>query len=577
MKLASTILHIAADVVLVAAFVFMAWWAGSTFAGRVGFPFDLEWMEGGMLLHALRVRDGLPLYVAPSPEFIPFIYPPGYPWLVGMLGRVLPLGYALARSVSFAGTGIAALLLILGVRQEGHRWSLGFGAAALFLSCYEDVGAFFDLVRTDGMQLALMGGALLLCRRASRRAVAVGGLLLFLAFTTKHNMAMLGLPIVVALWRHHGWRRAAWFTACSAGPALLWTAWMQISSHGYFLTYILAVPATHPIVGTRLFPTAEKELLSAFPAPLAAAALVPAAALLSQGWRRLHPTAGQAPSPCTGDASFARWYWIGTMAMGLFMVVLMRGHHGGYVNVLMPGYWLLALVVGLGLGALARRWRPPLLQATLLLAGAGMIAGQCWAGRWERDRFLPTQADLAAGQQVLDTLRGYQGAVLMPHSPYYPVMVGKEPSFALIALWDITHAHSPLKREAKAIDRAIREQRFDAIILASRKFEYGLHKAYQQSGSIHLKGRALMPKSGWRARPSVIFEPKPDAPPPPGRHGGRGRRGGQRGRGVRRRGGKIAPDLTRLRRCPRPSPRRGRPRRRSPGAERSRSRWSPPG
>jgi hypothetical protein len=83
----------------------------------------------------------------------------------------------------------------------------------------------------------------------------------------------------------------------------------------------------------------------------------------------------------------------------------------------------------------------------------------------------------------------------------------------LIALWDITHKHSPLRREARAIDRAIREQRFDAVILASRKFEYGLAKAYEQTGNIGLSGRALMPKSGWRARPSLIFEPRAEILP----------------------------------------------------------------
>ena len=38
---------------------------------RVGYPFDLEWMEGGMLLHADRVLKGEGIYVPPSFEFIP--------------------------------------------------------------------------------------------------------------------------------------------------------------------------------------------------------------------------------------------------------------------------------------------------------------------------------------------------------------------------------------------------------------------------------------------------------------------------------------------------------------------------
>ncbi len=508
MKPLSLALRVLADLVLLAALAGMGWWLGTTFAGRVGYPFDLEWMEGGMLLHAFRVRDGLPIYVAPSPEFIPYIYPPGYAWVVGMLGRFVELGYPLARTVSLVSTGLAALVLAWAVRQEGHRWTLGLGAAALFLSCYEEVGAFFDLVRTDGQQLFLMALALVLCRRATRPALAVGGLALVLAFITKHNMAMLGLPIAVALWKVHGWRRAAWFAAWSAGPALAWTAFMQLSSDGYFLTYILAIPATHPIVGTRLFPQAEIELVSAFPWALGVAASPVAIAVATRLWLRRDAQPRQDASAIRSDeARFRRWYWRGVVGTGLFMVVLMRGHHGGYMNVLMPGFWLMALVAGLGMGALVRRWSHPLASSGLLLACAAVVAAQCWLGRWDRDRYQPTQADLDAGQKVLDTIAAFEGPVLMPHNPYYPVMVGKPPSFALIALWDITHTHSPLEKQARSIRRAIKQQRFDAIILASKKFKYGLVEHYESSEIIRYKGRALYPKSGWRARPRHVYVP----------------------------------------------------------------------
>ena len=513
MKHAPLALRLLADLVLLAALVGIGWWLGTTVAGRVNYPFDLEWMEGGMLLHAMRVRDGLPLYVAPTPEFIPYIYTPGYAWLVGALARVFELGYPLARWTSIVGTAGAALLLVLGVRQEGYRWSLGFAAAALFLTCYDEVGAFFDVVRTDGLQVFLMGAAVLVCRRATKPTLAIGGLVLVLAFITKHNMAMLGLPIAIALWRVHGWRRAAWFGAWSAGPALAWTAWMQISSGGYFLTYILAIPATHPIVGTRLFPQAERELLEAFPWPIAAACLPIVLALGAMLWRRVKKLPAPERPTRTEAQRYARWYWIGVVAMGVFMVVLMRGHHGGFQNVLMPGFWLVALVTGFGLGALVRRIPRPLPASLVLLGCAVLVAWQTWDGRWERSKYTPTDADLEAGQRVLDHIASFDGPVLMPHSPWYPVIVGKPPSFALIALWDITHKHSPIKREAQVINRAIRDQDFDAVIIASKKLKYGLNQAYGRTTTIKYTGRALYPKTGWRVRPRYIYEPLEELEP----------------------------------------------------------------
>ena len=49
-----------------------------TVSPRLSYPYDLEWMEGGMLLHADRVMQAEPLYVLPSADFIPFIYTPLY-------------------------------------------------------------------------------------------------------------------------------------------------------------------------------------------------------------------------------------------------------------------------------------------------------------------------------------------------------------------------------------------------------------------------------------------------------------------------------------------------------------------
>ena len=43
---------------------------------RLSYPLDLEWMEGGILTHALRLGRGLPLYAEPSVDFVSFLYTP---------------------------------------------------------------------------------------------------------------------------------------------------------------------------------------------------------------------------------------------------------------------------------------------------------------------------------------------------------------------------------------------------------------------------------------------------------------------------------------------------------------------
>ena len=48
--------------------LFLLLWAALV-SLRVAYPFELEWMEGGMLDHIERVRSGKPLYTPPSREF----------------------------------------------------------------------------------------------------------------------------------------------------------------------------------------------------------------------------------------------------------------------------------------------------------------------------------------------------------------------------------------------------------------------------------------------------------------------------------------------------------------------------
>ena len=62
-----------------------------TFAWRVGFPLELEWMEGGMLHHALRFQTGSGIYKAPSIEFIPYLYTPLYPAILATVGELFGL------------------------------------------------------------------------------------------------------------------------------------------------------------------------------------------------------------------------------------------------------------------------------------------------------------------------------------------------------------------------------------------------------------------------------------------------------------------------------------------------------
>ena len=461
---------------------------------RIGHPYDLEWMEGGMLLHAHRVLEGKSLYVLPEVDFIPFIYPPLYPWVVGTLGHVFEIGYPLGRAVSFVGVVAAGAAIVAAVRGERGGWAPAIGGAALFFACYPDSGSFFDLVRNDGLLMGLVAWALVLARWEK---VRWAGLLLFLAFATKHASALYGLPALVWLWRSAGRPRAISFLCWSAGPALLFTIVMSVLTGGLFLTYILEVPAAHPFVFKRFSQTAPLELCRALPwtSGLAVLALAISCRHLGRGGK----------------------FWLFQGLLGLLMCMVMRGHHGGYVNVLMPGTWFLALWGALAVVALRHRW--PGLGVQVVTAA--LVAWQLWAVRWDVARYAPTAADLVAGDAIVERLRQIEGPVLAPWSAYLPKQAGKEGSVALIALWDIRHKRSGLTDESRIVRRHIKKKYFGAILTPRTKTKKGLEGLSKHYKRVRFDAPAggcgrrknwdksvFCPRTGHPVKPQQLWVPK---------------------------------------------------------------------
>ena len=108
----------------------------TAWAGRFSYPYDLEWMEGGMLAHAWRAANGLTIYPEPGPEFIPFVYPPGYSYLLALLGQVVGLSHSLGRAVSIMGTLAAGAAISYAISRHYGERLIGALAGVVFLGCY---------------------------------------------------------------------------------------------------------------------------------------------------------------------------------------------------------------------------------------------------------------------------------------------------------------------------------------------------------------------------------------------------------------------------------------------------------
>lgn len=519
------------------------WWT------RLFYPFDLEWMEGGMLAHAWRVTEGHTLYGEPSAEWIPYIYPAGYAWLLAAVSPVFGLGYVPARALSIVGTLAAASALPWMTWRHHKKPWVGLLAGAAFLGCYDVVGAFFDLVRADGVSIGLVAWTVVLGLDEDRRLRDLSALLLFGAFAVKQNFALFGIPMALGLWARLGWKDALRFGLLSAVPALAITGLLEWQSNGYYLRYIVETPGTHGFVRNRGFPGAPRELIRALPAVvflvtvfvidrarvLAHSAVIPAMgviglvlggvnhSLTSTGSVLLHRVSSVgyaliAASILGTLAVVARrnpsWRWIygaGVGGIALISAALMRAHVGGFVNVLIPLYWVVCAGSAWG----AARWEGSrvgwvaVLPTVLLGTQLGL---QHW--RLDDDKFLPTAADVAAGERVVDALRGVEGPVFSPFAPWLVYQAGGEPGTHLISIWDVTKKRTPFPDAEAAIETAIANQEFAAVLDGGRGLKYGLADAY--SGAKPINGFAVfMPQSGFRVRPERLRFPKKRAPSTP--------------------------------------------------------------
>src|SRR5829696_279318 len=80
---------------------------------RLRYPFELEWMEGAMVDQVQRVVEGRPMYVAPTLDFVPFLYPPVYFWASAAVAMVTGVGFVALRLVSLVAS-LTVLVLIYG-------------------------------------------------------------------------------------------------------------------------------------------------------------------------------------------------------------------------------------------------------------------------------------------------------------------------------------------------------------------------------------------------------------------------------------------------------------------------------
>jgi len=467
------------------------------FAVRVGFPLELEWMEGGTLQQAWRVQRGLPVYGPPSPAFVPFLYTPLYPALVAALGFVFPLGLPLARAVSILAViaTCAGLWRLCAIEDKprAHR-ALAVG---LFLSAYVFSFRWLDLARGDSLFLALVLWGLILLREAedSWAKTVLAGVLIAAAFWTKQTAAVFVLAsgvggLLVAPRRV--WVYAGVIAVLAGGGVLLG----QHLTEGWLWTWIYEMHQTHAFNEVRFREKTWGMFVHASPfmALLLTALVGVALGLALRRAKQLARAVGEQPRGILAiSASWLRGIWAGMRATrgpiywallaftGLLVSALGYSTQFAEPNAFIPGVCFGAAFFGVALpdstlrrDELAGLHGPrrivehlglALVAAQLIFAllvepmyqpiqSHGLEAGLRHSYAWQDPRrTLPSRAQREAARELRATIEALDGDRLLAlHRPWWPILAGGDGHVGAMGITDVR------PEQRRELQRAILDQ-----------------------------------------------------------------------------------------------------------------------
>ena len=463
--------------------------------GRVGYPYDLEWMEGGMLHHALRIQNGQGIYVPPSVDFIPYLYTPLYPGLLALFGRAFGLTYELGRwfsILSLVGIAVVAFAQICGPRHRHARIGAAMCgtvlALGLFAATYPFVEGWFDLVRGDTLFLALITAGIAACSRwavvgtgqRGHASVAAAATIMVLAFFTKQTgfvyVAFGGLIVLVL-----NWRRAVTYTVVAGVLGLGLCGLLDWLSDGWFWTYIRKIHAAHDFNMDRFYKSFGN-ILWHFPAMT----ILVGVGLVAVGvvwWIGPRSQAGKRTMPPQAQPLLL---WSSAYAVSTVVGAIGWGTEFAHFNAYMPAFLHGALAAGAALPALAACVRvlypSPTKVADWIALAVPAVAGialarTCWTSRWDPARFIPTDADVAAGDALIERIHAIDGEVWLPSHPWYAILAGKHPYVHRMGVKDVT-AREP--RPILGLDEAVKGHEFAAIVFDDRDLDTEYQPELQQ-------------------------------------------------------------------------------------------------
>ncbi|HZK75589.1 MAG TPA: glycosyltransferase family 39 protein [Candidatus Kapabacteria bacterium] len=469
---------------------------------RLMYPYEIEWMEGAMVDHAIRVIAGQPIYTAPSLDFVAWLYPPLYYYAVAAVMKLTGIGFFAGRIVSFLSTLLTALALGWMVRRVTANRLFAFLTLALYVATYHATGFYFDIVRNDAFFTFLIVAAAIPAFFSNRAAPYLSGLILALAFFTKQQAIFFLPPLAIFFWFRNRKSGIA-FAVTAVVLGVLSVLLLNIATHGWSNYYMFAIPHAKGVDFSAI------RMLDVFPdyalGPFATSfiALLSLPLLKKEGASIAHDAGG----------------WLGFLASGTGLLAMMSlaalvagafslGNEGGYRNVMMP---FVAFVLPLLPIALAeiKIVRPEFSRYVYLAFLFQFVA--LYFNPLSEKMLIASAHQRRGAEEFIRKLEVMPGDVFIPYHGYISRQAGKATHAQILAALDVLHMHDTAAARLQAnFDSAYSQHRFSAIIMEeSDAFHTDSIAHYTFSGRMLAEPNVNLTRVADQAtRPEFVFVPK---------------------------------------------------------------------
>jgi len=461
---------------------------------HIVYPFELEWIEGGYLVQCERIANGDPVYISPiNSDFIPYIYTPLYFYVVGVLGKVFGVSFAIGRLVSFLSIIGSGLLIFMIIKRETIGIKGAFVGTSLLFSAYSFTGCWYDIVRSDSLFvfLLLLGCYILRFKSDSYFMVILSSVIFVLAFLTKQpGFYFVGFCSLAFIFTE--FRKAVVFLFTSAIIAFGALFIINSATSGWFWFYIYKL-VEDAVFRYDLFP----EIFSANILKGIPFLMILLIIYAIKCWK--------------GIGVFLKsrsviWFW--GFCGGLVSFLSTMLFYGGYSNGLIPLVCFVSILGGMAFNHLQG-------SGNLRLIAILLLFGQLFLFRFDVGSQLPSRKDYEFGERFISYINGIPSEeVLVYKHSYYPVMTCKKPQIHFGALNDFLVVKD--REEPEPFYDKFRNREFGAVILDYRFNENNtrgldrliLDNYYFKEQIFSDDDEGFYTKVGPRLRPNYVYFPR---------------------------------------------------------------------